>query len=152
MQAPGFTAQLAEIEVDTNTGEISVLQNVVVQDVGRAINPLMVEGQVHGGATQGLGYGLWEELVYDEAGQLITASFMDYVMPRTLTVPQYDVIIVENPSPNGPFGARGVGEPSIVAGAAAVGNAVKDATGVRVCDLPLKPERLWSSLHPEANG
>ncbi|MFN8497891.1 MAG: xanthine dehydrogenase family protein molybdopterin-binding subunit [Anaerolineae bacterium] len=150
MQAPGFTAQLAEIEVDTNTGEISVLTNVVVQDVGRAINPLMVEGQVHGGATQGLGYGLWEELVYDETGQLITASFMDYVMPRTSTVPHYEVIIVENPSPNGPFGARGVGEPSIVAGAAAVGNAVKAATGVRVCDLPLKPERLWSSLHPVA--
>jgi CO/xanthine dehydrogenase Mo-binding subunit len=144
--APGFVAHLVKIKVDPETGEIRVLDYIGVQDVGFAINPMMVEGQMHGGMVQGLGMALSEVMLYDETGQLLTGSFMDYAVPRFDTVPQIETIMVENPSPYGPFGARGIGEPPIIAGAAAVANAIKDATGVRLTSLPLQDKALWQKL------
>jgi CO/xanthine dehydrogenase Mo-binding subunit len=145
--APGFVAHLAKVKVDPETGQLQLLQYVAVQDVGFALNPMLVEGQVHGGVVQGLGFGLQERMVYDENGELLTASFMDYGIPKAPHVPQIESVLVHNPSPIGPFGARGIGEPPITAGAAALANAIKDATGARVSELPLNSENIWRALH-----
>jgi CO/xanthine dehydrogenase Mo-binding subunit len=145
-QAPAFAAQIARIEVDPETGEVTLREFVVVQDAGRAINPLGVEGQMQGGAVQSLGIALTEALLYDEAGRLTNPSLLDY---RTLTaadLPNIETVIVEVPSPAGPFGARGVGEPPIVPAPAAIANAVADATGVRITECPLTPERIAMAL------
>ncbi|HBY97496.1 MAG TPA: xanthine dehydrogenase [Chloroflexi bacterium] len=145
-QAPGFSVHLTEVAVDMETGRVSVTRNLIVQDVGRAINPLLIEGQVHGGATQGIGWALFEQMVFSEKGHLLTGSFLDYALPTARDVPPFEVILVENPAPNGPFGARGVGEPPIIAAAAAIANAIRDATGVRLTELPITAERLWQCL------
>ena len=145
-QAPGFAAMLVRVRVDPETGHITVREAVIAQDVGRAINPLLIEGQMHGGAAQGLGWGLWEALRYDENGVALTASFVDYALPTATEVPPIETCIVEVPSPHGPFGARGVGEPPVVPGAAAVANAIRDAVGVRITELPITPEWLWNTL------
>ncbi|WP_376790050.1 xanthine dehydrogenase family protein molybdopterin-binding subunit [Thermoflexus sp.] len=145
-QAPGFAAMLVRVRVDPETGYVTVQEAVVAQDVGRAINPLLIEGQMHGGAAQGLGWGLWEALRYDANGVALTASFIDYALPNATEVPPIETQIVEVPSPHGPFGARGVGEPPVVPGAAAVANAIRDAVGVRITELPITPERLWNAL------
>ncbi len=144
--APGFTAQAADIEVDPETGEITVLGFAVAQDAGFAINPLSVEGQMQGGASQGLGIALSEEMLYDERGRLLNGNLLDYRLPTTRDLPPIEAIIVEVPSEEGPYGARIVGEPSIVAGAAAVANAVANATGARVTEAPLTPERVWRAM------
>jgi CO/xanthine dehydrogenase Mo-binding subunit len=144
--APGFVAHLLKIKVDAETGEIRPLNYVGVQDVGFAINPMMVEGQMHGGMIQGLGIALSEAMVYDENGQLLTGSFMDYAVPRINTVPEVETVLVENPSTYGTFGARGIGEPPIIAGAAAAANAIFDATGVRLTNLPMQGKALWQKL------
>lgn len=145
--APGFVVHLAKVEVDPETGQVTPKQYVAIQDVGFALNPTLVEGQVHGGVIQGVGWGLHEAMVYDEYGQLLTATFMDYDLPRVDTVPEVETILVDNPSPYGPFGARGVGEPPIVAGAAAIANAIANATGVRMAELPIRSELLWRAMH-----
>ena len=145
-QAPGFAAQVVEVEVDPETGLIRPVRFLAVQDVGRAINPLTIEGQIHGGATQGLGWALMEQLVFDEQGELLSGSFLDYALPRAVDIPGFEVELVEVPSELGPFGARGVGEPPIVPTLAAVANAVRDAAGVRITELPITPERLWRAL------
>lgn len=145
-QSPGFTVQLVEVSVDRETGTVRVLRDVVIQDVGHAIDPPLVEGQIHGGATQGLAWALSEQLVHDATGQLLTGSFAGYLLPEAVQVPPIEPVLVENPSPVGPLGARGVGEPPIVAGPAAVANAVRDAVGARVCDLPITGDRLWRAL------
>lgn len=147
VNAPGFVAHLVKLSVDTATGVVTPEQYVAVQDVGFALNPLLVEGQIHGGATQGLGYALFEAMRFDDEGQVLTPNFLNYALPRIDTVPRIEAILLENPSPEGPFGARGVGEPPITAGAAAVANAIRDACGVRVCELPITQESLWQSLH-----
>jgi CO/xanthine dehydrogenase Mo-binding subunit len=144
--APGFTAQAAEVEVDTETGEITLLGFAIAQDAGFAINPLSVAGQMEGGASQGLGIALSEEMLYDDQGRLINGNLLDYRMPTTRDLPPIESIIVEVPSEEGPYGARIVGEPSIVAGAAAVANAVADAIGVRVTEAPITPERVLRAL------
>jgi CO/xanthine dehydrogenase Mo-binding subunit len=144
--APGFTAQAAEVEVDTDTGEITLLGFAIAQDAGFAINPLSVAGQMEGGASQGLGIALSEEMLYDDQGRLINGNLLDYRMPTTRDLPPIESIIVEVPSEEGPYGARIVGEPSIVAGAAAVANAVADAIGVRVTEAPITPERVLRAL------
>ena len=144
--APGFTAQAAEVEVDTDTGEVTVLGFAVAQDAGFAINPLSVEGQMQGGASQGLGIALSEEMMYDNEGRLLNGNLLDYRMPTTRDLPPIEAIIVEVPSEEGPYGARIVGEPSIVAGAAAVGNAIADAIGVHLTDAPFTPERVLRAL------
>ena len=144
--APGFTAQAAEVEVDPETGEVTVLGFAIAQDAGFAINPLSVEGQMQGGASQGLGIALSEEMLYDEQGRLMNADLLDYRLPTTRDLPPIEAIIVEVPSEEGPYGARIVGEPSIVAGAAAVGNAVAAAIGARVYEAPITPERVLRAL------
>jgi CO/xanthine dehydrogenase Mo-binding subunit len=150
-QAPGFSAQLAEVSVDEETGEVRVHRLVVVQDVGKAINPLLVEGQMMGGAMQGLGWALHEQLLYDGSGQIVTASLLDYTMPNFGDVPpQFEMVLVEVPSETGPFGARGVGEPPIVPTAGAVGNAIKQLTGQRLTDLPMTAERVLKTLHGQS--
>ncbi len=145
-QAPGFTAQAAEVEVDPDTGRVRVLRYVVAQDVGFAINPKSVEGQMQGGAAQGLGMALSEEMVYDRKGRLLNPNLLDYRLPTTCDVPPIEAIIVEVPSEEGPYGARIVGEPSIVPGPAAIANAVADALGVRVFEAPITPERVLRAL------
>lgn len=147
-QAPAFAAEIARIEVDPETGEVAVLGFAVVQDAGRAINPLGVEGQMQGGAVQSLGMALTEALAYDDRGRLTNPSLLDY---RTLTaadLPDIDTVIVEVPSPSGPFGARGVGEPPIIPAPAAVANAIADATRVRITECPLTAERIALALSP----
>jgi CO/xanthine dehydrogenase Mo-binding subunit len=148
-QAPAFAAEIARIELDPETGEVALKGFAVVQDVGRAINPLAVEGQMQGGAVQSLGIALTEALAYDDSGRLTNPSLLDY---RTLTaadLPSIDTVIVEVPSPAGPFGARGVGEPPIVPAPAAIANAIEDATGVRITECPLTPERIALALAKE---
>jgi CO/xanthine dehydrogenase Mo-binding subunit len=142
-QAPGFAAQLARVEVDTETGELTLRDFVVIQDVGRAINPLAVEGQMQGGSVQSLGMALTEGLLFDPAsGRLTNPSLLDYRKLTAADLPNIETIIVEVPSPAGPFGARGVGEPPIIPAPAAIANAVQDATGVRITELPISPERV----------
>ena len=141
-QAPGFAAQLARIEVDPDTGEVTIRDFVIVQDVGKAINPLGVEGQMQGGAVQSLGIALTEGLMFDEDGRLTNPSLLDYRKLTAADLPNLETIIVEVPSPAGPFGARGVGEPPIVPAPAAIANAVQDAVGARLTELPLSPERI----------
>jgi CO/xanthine dehydrogenase Mo-binding subunit len=119
---------------------------VVVQDAGRAINPLGVEGQMQGGAVQSLGMALTEGLLYDDAGRLTNPSLLDYRKLTAADLPPIETIIVEVPSPAGPFGARGVGEPPIIPAPAAIANAIHDATGVRITELPLTPERIAMAL------
>jgi CO/xanthine dehydrogenase Mo-binding subunit len=145
--APSFNAQLAEVEVEPDTGLVRVHRLVVVQDVGRAINPLAIQGQMRGGAAQGIGWALYEEMLHDEGGQLVTGTLMDYTLPSiSQTAPDIDTVLVEVPSAHGPFGARGVGEAPVVPTAAAIVNAVADATGARLTDLPLTPPKLWAAL------
>ena len=145
-QAPAFCAQLAKIEVDPETGEVTLHDFVVVQDVGKAINPLAIEGQMQGGAVQSLGMALTEALMYDDKGRLTNPSLLDYRKLTSADLPNIETIIVEKPSPHGPFGARGVGEPPIVPAPAAIANAIEDATGVRLTELPLTSERIALAL------
>ncbi len=146
VSSPMYTVHLARVAVDPETGEVRVLDYVAVQDVGFAINPALVEGQIHGGVTQGLGWALFENVVYDENGQLLTSNLMDYALPHSVDVPNIQTVLVEIPSDLGPFGAKGVGEPPVVPVGAAIANAVFDAVGARVARLPITPERLFSSL------
>jgi CO/xanthine dehydrogenase Mo-binding subunit len=147
-QAPQSAAHLSHVRVDPDTGAVTVLAHVVAQDVGRALNPALVEGQMLGGTVQGLGWALFEELIYDEYGQLITGSFVDYGLPVAASVPSIDTEIVEVPAPEGPYGAKGVGEAPVVGVAGAVANAIAAATGgVRVRQLPMTPERVWQAMH-----
>jgi len=146
VQAPAFAAQLARIEVDPDTGQVTLHDFVVAQDAGKAINPLGVEGQMQGGAVQSLGIALTEGMMYDDSGRLMNPSLLDYRKLTAADLPNIETIIVEVPSPAGPFGARGVGEPPIVPAPAALANAVEDATGVRITEAPLTPERIALAL------
>lgn len=145
--APGFSVQAAELEVDPDTGEVTLLAFTIAQDVGFAINPLSVEGQMQGGASQGLGIALSEEMEYDSEGRLLNGNLLDYRVPTTRDLPPIEAIIVEVPSEDGPYGARIVGEPSIVPGGAVIANALEDAIGVRVTELPITPERILRALN-----
>jgi CO/xanthine dehydrogenase Mo-binding subunit len=145
-QAPGFAAQLARLEVDPDTGEVTLNDFVVVQDVGKAINPIGVEGQMQGGAVQSLGMALTEGLIFDDSGRLTNPSLLDYRKLTAADLPNLETIIVEVPAPAGPFGARGVGEPPIIPAPAAIANALQDATGARLTELPLSPERIALAL------
>ena len=146
VQAPAFAAELARIEIDPDTGEVTLLDFVVAQDVGKAINPLGVEGQMQGGAVQSLGFALSEGLLYDDQARLTNPSLLDYRKLTAADLPNIETIMVEVPAPEGPFGARGVGEPPIVPAPAAIANAVEDATGLRLTELPLTPEKIALGL------
>ncbi len=149
-QAPAFCAELARIEVDPDTGEVTIHAFVVVQDVGKAINPLGVEGQMQGGAVQSIGMALTEALTFDDQGRLTNPSLLDYKTLTAADLPNIETIIVEKPAPAGPFGARGVGEPPIVPAPAALANAIHDATGIRLTELPLTPERIALAMARQA--
>ena len=146
VSSPMFAAHLAKVAVDPETGEVRVLDYVAAQDVGRAINRAEVEGQIHGGVVQGIGWALFEGMTYDENGQLLTSTLMDYALPLSQDVPTITPLLVEVPSEIGPFGARGVGEPPVVPVAAAIANAIRDAVGVRMTQIPMTSELVYASL------
>ena len=150
--APSVAAHLAHARVDRETGEITLLAHVIAQDVGRALNPALVEGQMRGGAAQGIGWALYEELVHDESGQLLTGSFLDYAIPLAERVPDIDTLIVEVPAPDGPFGAKGIGEAPVIAAAPAIANAVAAAVGIRLRELPMTAPRVWTALVAEESS
>ena len=145
-----FGTHVCAVEIDADTGEVKVVKYVAVDDCGKVINPMMVEGQVQGGIAQGLGQALYEELVYDENGQLLTGSLMDYVVPKATQLPEYLCDRTETPTNVNPLGVKGVGEAGTIGSTPAVVNAVVDALapyGVRHLDMPLKPEKIWKVLH-----
>ena len=141
-----FGAHIADVHVDRDTGKVTVLRYTAIQDVGKAIHPYYVEGQIQGGAVQGIGMALNEEYVYDENGIMSNSSFLDYRMPVANDLPPIDTVLVEVPNPGHPFGVRGVGEVPIVPPLAAIANAIYDAVGVRINKLPANPESLLREL------
>ena len=143
---PGFSVNLADVRVDRDTGKVDVIRFTAVQDVGKAIHPSYVEGQLQGGAAQGIGWALNEEYVYNADGVMENAGFLDYRMPVASDLPMIDTQIVEVPNPTHPYGVRGCGETPIVAPLAAVANAVRSATGVRIPELPLSPPRVLEAM------
>ena len=140
-----YGAHAIEVAVDTETGEVKVLKSVAAHDVGQCINRAAVEGQIHGGVQNGLGYALTEEMLYKE-GRLMTPSFSEYLMPTAMDMPPVESIILESRSGLGPFGSKGIGEPSMTPVPPAVANAIADAIGVRVFEMPITPERIWRAL------
>lgn len=136
-----YGCQVADVEVDTYTGEIDVINMTAAHDVGKAINPANVKGQIFGGVSMGLGYGIMEEVETDQ-GYIKNTNFDEYLIPTVKDMPDIDPIIVENPDPNGPFGAKSIGEPTLELGAAAISNAVANATKKRIRSLPLKLEKI----------
>jgi CO/xanthine dehydrogenase Mo-binding subunit len=145
--APSFTASAAEVEVDTDTGRVDVLRIVTAQDVGFAVNPSGVIGQIEGGAVQALGFALTEELRFAEHG-IVNTGFHDYLMPTILDAPAIEPIIVQTPSREGPRGMKGAGEPPVTTPAGAIGNAIRDAAGAVPYETPMTPERVFWALHP----
>ncbi|HLY22182.1 MAG TPA: xanthine dehydrogenase family protein molybdopterin-binding subunit [bacterium] len=145
-RSPGFGAHVAAVDVDPDSGRVRVSGYAAAQDVGRAINPALVRGQIQGGVAQGIGWALFEQMVYDEAGTLTTGTFADYALPRSTDVPPVDVHLVEVPSARGPFGAKGVGEPPVVPVSSAIANAIADASGARIDSLPITPQRVVAAL------
>jgi CO/xanthine dehydrogenase Mo-binding subunit len=144
--SPGMAVHIARLRVDRDTGRVQPLRFVSIQDVGRAINPATVESQMHGGAVQAVGWGLYERMLWDDQGTPLTASLMDYTIPKASQSPGLETRLVEVPSEFGPFGAKGVGEPPVIPGAAALANAVRDACGARITELPLTPERVMRAM------
>ncbi len=145
-QGPGFTTHICDVEVDPETGHVKILRYTAIQDVGRAIHPSYVEGQMQGGVAQGVGWALSEEYIYDKDGRLENPGFLDYRVPVASDMPMIDTVMVEVPNPRHPFGARGVGEVPIVPPMAAVANAIADATGIRLRDLPMSPPRVLAAI------
>ncbi len=149
-----YGAHLAVVEVDANTGHVELTGYTALDDCGPQINPTIVEGQVHGGIVQGVGQALWEGAAYDESGQLVTGSMLDYALPRADRLPDLDVISTVTRSPHHPLGVKGIGEAGTIASTAAVYNAVMDALkplGVKRVDMPFTPERVWRAIQ-EAKG
>jgi len=143
---PGFGTHVVDVEVDPDTGHVKILRYTTVQDVGRAIHPSYVEGQLQGGTVQGIGWALNEEYVYTDKGTLDNASFLDYRIPVASDLPMIDTVLVEVPNPRHPYGVKGVGEVPIIPPMPAIANAVRSATGKRIPDLPLSPPRVRAAL------
>jgi carbon-monoxide dehydrogenase large subunit len=144
-----FGAHICVVEVDPDTGRVKVLRYVAVDDVGRVVNPMIVEGQVHGGIAQGVAQALWEYAAYDESGQLLSGSLMDYALPKADDLPSFETDRTETPTPLNPLGVKGAGETGTIASTPAVANAVLDALapfGIAHIDLPLTPERIWGAI------
>jgi CO/xanthine dehydrogenase Mo-binding subunit len=146
---PAFTTHICDIEVDVETGRSKVVRYTAIQDAGRAIHPSYVEGQIQGGAAQGIGWALNEEYVWDDNGAVENAGFLDYRMPVASDLPMIDSVIIEVPNPGHPYGVRGVGEVPIVPPLATVANAMHDATGVRFAQLPLSPPRVLEAIEKQ---
>lgn len=141
-----YATQIAEVEVDDETGEVEVLRIAAAHDCGTAINPMLVEGQVQGGIAMGIGFALQEEILFDEAGCQVNPNLTNYIVPTSLDMPEIEVDIVESYDPTGPFGAKGVGEPTSVPTAAAIMNAIHDAVGVRITSLPATAEKIHAAI------
>ncbi|MCL5735058.1 MAG: molybdopterin-dependent oxidoreductase [Actinobacteria bacterium] len=135
-----------EVEVDTQTGQVEILRYVAAHEVGRAINPLLLKGQIYGSALQGVGFALAEEMIYDQ-GKLLNANFRDYKMLTAMDALPVEPIIVEDPDAAGPYGAKGIGEPGLVP---AIANAIYDAVGVRMRKLPIKSEAVLAAIFEKA--
>lgn len=150
--APPWHAHFAEVEVDTETGQVQVIKVAAAHDVGKAINPMIVEGQIEGGVLMGVGYAISEEIKYDEKGKQQNYSYHNYLMPTAEDAPEIDAIIVESNDPSGPFGAKGVGETGMVPTPAAIANAVYNAIGVRFKELPLTEERVFWGLQQKSKA
>ena len=144
-----FGAQAVEVEVDIDTGEVKVLKWVSAYDIGQAINMNRVEGQIEGGAAQGMGFGLMEDYL-EEEGIPLTWSLHEYLVPTSKDMPDIKAVVLESKSGVGPFGAKGIGEPSITASAPALNNAIRDAVGVRVTHIPATPERVFFAMQEKA--
>ena len=145
-----FGAHLSVVEVDADTGEIRLKRYIAVDDCGRVINPMIVDGQIHGGIVQGVAQALWEGAVYDENGQLLTGSMMDYAVPKADFFPKFELDRTETPSPHNPLGVKGIGETGTIASTVCVYNAVMDALaplGIKSLDMPLTPERVWRAMN-----
>jgi len=143
---PSLATHLVDVEVDPETGKVTILRYTAIQDAGKAIHPAYVEGQMQGGAVQGIGWALNEEYIYDDEGHLQNPGFLDYRIPVCSDVPMIDTVIVEVPNPNHPYGVRGVGETPIVPPMGAIANAVSHATGVRFTELPMSPPRVLAAI------
>jgi CO/xanthine dehydrogenase Mo-binding subunit len=147
---PGFGTHIVDVEVDKQTGSVKILRYTVVQDVGKAIHPAYVEGQLQGGAVQGIGWALNEEYVYGDDGVLQNPGFLDYRVPVASDLPFIDTVIVEVPNPNHPYGVRGCGEVPIIPPLAAIANAIENAIGLRLCQLPFSPPRVLKAIDDAA--
>jgi carbon-monoxide dehydrogenase large subunit len=134
------------VEIDPETGKTAIINFVAADDFGKIINPMIVEGQVHGGLTQGIGQALLENAAYDEGGQLLTGSFMDYAMPRADDVPSYTLLTTETICPGNPLGMKGCGEAGAIGSPPAVINAITDALGIRDLAMPATPQRVWEAI------
>ena len=144
-----FGAHICVTEVNPDTGDVSILRYVAVDDCGKIINPLIVAGQIHGGIAQGIGQALYEEAVYDETGQLLSGEFTDYTVPKATHIPPIESYHTETPSPSNPLGVKGVGEAGAIGSPPAVVNSVIDALspfGVKHIDMPLTPEKVWRAI------
>jgi carbon-monoxide dehydrogenase large subunit len=145
-----FGAHIAVVEVDAETGEVAILRYLAVDDCGNQINPKIVEGQVHGGIAFGIGQALWEDVIYSETGQLLTATLLDYALPRSHHLPSFELDQTVTPCPHNPLGVKGIGEAGTIASPPAIVNAVCDALaphGVTHLDMPLTPEKVWRAIH-----
>ena len=151
--APGysFAAQAVEVEVDTETGQVEILETWVSDDCGKALNPMAVHGQTCGAAAMAIGWTLYEELKYQDC-QLLNGNFADYTMPTAESLPHIHSGVVESNEPNGPYGAKGASETAMIPGAAAIANAVYDATGIRIQTLPITPEKILAELREKSAG
>jgi xanthine dehydrogenase molybdenum-binding subunit len=140
-----YGAHGVEVEVDRQTGRVRIVNYVAAHDVGKAINPMLLEGQISGGGVMGLGYALSEKMVYKN-GRLMNANYLDYKLLTAKDIPPMQAVIVETDEKDGPFGAKGIGEPGLVPTAPAIANAIYDAVGVRIKDLPITPEKVLAAL------
>jgi CO/xanthine dehydrogenase Mo-binding subunit len=145
-RAPGIAVHLARVRVDPDTHEPRVIDYLAIQDVGKAVNPAGIEDQIHGGVVQGIGWALYEGMVLDGEGRVQTGSLLDYALPTAMKVPSIETVLLEIPSRSGPFGVRGVGEPPVIPGAAAIGNAIRDAAGVRLTEIPMTAEKVHRAI------
>ena len=150
-----FGAHACVVEVDAETGKVQVVRYVAVDDCGPAINPMLIDGQVHGGIVHAIGQALYEQVVYDEDGQLVTGTFVDYALPTAAEVPSFETDRTETPSPVNTLGVKGIGEAGTIAATPAVAAAVLDAIrplGVTELDMPLTPMRVWQAIQAAGNG
>ncbi|HOX22209.1 MAG TPA: molybdopterin-dependent oxidoreductase, partial [Elusimicrobiales bacterium] len=141
-----FSADIADVAVDTETGEARVVELFAAHELGKAVNPQQVEGQIQGGALQAIGYALYENLIYKD-GIMVNPNLTDYIIPSAMETPQFNLTIVEKPYSEGPFGAKGFGETPLIGPAPAIANAIKRAVGARVCRLPMLPERILEEIN-----
>src|SRR5213596_2635199 len=146
MAGPAFAAHICDLEVDMETGRSTVVRYTAIQDAGRAVHPSFVEGQMQGGASQGIGWALNEEYIFNAKGAMENAGFLDYRMPVASDLPMIDTVIVEVPNSSHPYGVRGVGEVPIVPPPAAIANAIYRAVGVRMRELPMSPPRVLREI------